>query len=192
MKIIAVGNSFYGDDGVGAAVLDRIRQYDVFPDAELIDVHTDALALLDHMARGEKNVVVDAAQMGLEPGTAVGFRPSEVRLKIKSDHLSMHGFGLAEAFDLAAQLDRMPADVLKRRSSQMAEKTILVIDDDIDLVEIIRVTLENQGFKVIDAQTGERGLAMAKEQNPDLILLDVMMGKVDEGSTRPETRIFSR
>ena len=63
----------------------------------------------------------------------------------------------------------------------MAETTILIIDDDIDLVEIIRVTLENQGFKVIDAQTGERGLAMAKEQNPDLILLDVMMGKVDEG-----------
>jgi CheY-like chemotaxis protein len=63
----------------------------------------------------------------------------------------------------------------------MAEKTILVIDDDIDLVEIIRVTLESQGFKVIDAQTGERGLAMAKEQIPDLILLDVMMGKVDEG-----------
>ena len=63
----------------------------------------------------------------------------------------------------------------------MAEKTILVIDDDIDLVEIIRVTLENQGFRVIDAQTGERGLAMAKEQDPDLILLDVMMGKVDEG-----------
>ena len=63
----------------------------------------------------------------------------------------------------------------------MAEKTILVIDDDIDLVEIIRVTLENQGFRVIDAQTGERGLALAKEQDPDLILLDVMMGKVDEG-----------
>ena len=63
----------------------------------------------------------------------------------------------------------------------MAEKTILVIDDDIDLVEIIRVTLENQGFKVIDAQTGERGLALAIDQNPDLILLDVMMGKVDEG-----------
>jgi len=63
----------------------------------------------------------------------------------------------------------------------MAENTILVIDDDIDLVEIIRVTLENLGYRVIDAQTGERGLTMAKEQNPDLILLDVMMGKVDEG-----------
>ena len=63
----------------------------------------------------------------------------------------------------------------------MAENTILVIDDDIDLVEIIRVTLENQGYRVIDAQTGERGLAMAQEQDPDLILLDVMMGRVDEG-----------
>ena len=112
MKIIAVGNSFYGDDGVGAAVLERIRQDDLFPGAELIDIHTDALALLDHLERDELNVVVDAAEMGLEPGTAVGFRPSEVRLKVKSDHLSMHGFGLAEAFDLAAQLDRMPREVL--------------------------------------------------------------------------------
>jgi len=112
VKIIAVGNSFYGDDGVGAAVLEKIRQDGLFPGAELIDVHTDALALLDHLAPGEMNVVVDAAQMGLEPGVAVGFRPREVRLKIKSDHLSMHGFGLAEAFELAGQLGKMPEDVL--------------------------------------------------------------------------------
>ena len=63
----------------------------------------------------------------------------------------------------------------------MTNKTILVIDDDIDLVEIIRVTLENEGYKVIDAQSGDRGKAMARENDPDLILLDVMMGKVDEG-----------
>ena len=63
----------------------------------------------------------------------------------------------------------------------MSAKTILVIDDDIDLVEIIRVTLEREGFEVIDAQSGERGLAMAQEKRPDLILLDVMMSQVDEG-----------
>lgn len=63
----------------------------------------------------------------------------------------------------------------------MAEKTILVIDDDIDLVEIIRVTLESQGYRVIDAQNGERGLELARSASPDLILLDVMMGTVDEG-----------
>lgn len=63
----------------------------------------------------------------------------------------------------------------------MSKKTILVIDDDIDLVEIIRVTLESEGYEVIDAQSGDRGRAMALENKPDLILLDVMMGKVDEG-----------
>lgn len=63
----------------------------------------------------------------------------------------------------------------------MSAKTILVIDDDIDLVEIIRVTLEREGFDVIDAQSGERGLAVALEKRPDLILLDVMMSQVDEG-----------
>ena len=51
----------------------------------------------------------------------------------------------------------------------MAEKTILVIDDDIDLVEIIRVTLENEGFRVIDAQNGERGSGHGQraESRPD-------------------------
>lgn len=63
----------------------------------------------------------------------------------------------------------------------MTARKILVIDDDIDLVEIIRVTLENEGYKVIDAQNGERGLARAREEQPDLLLLDVMMGAVDEG-----------
>ncbi len=63
----------------------------------------------------------------------------------------------------------------------MNTKTILVIDDDIDLVEIIRVTLENEGFQVLDAQSGERGLVVAQEKTPNLILLDVMMGQVDEG-----------
>jgi CheY-like chemotaxis protein len=63
----------------------------------------------------------------------------------------------------------------------MSERTVLVIDDDIDLVEIIRVTLEREKLRVIDAQNGERGFALAREQQPDLILLDIMMGAVDEG-----------
>jgi DNA-binding response OmpR family regulator len=63
----------------------------------------------------------------------------------------------------------------------MPQNTILIIDDDIDLVEIMRVTLENAGYRVIDAQSGEQGLATARQENPDLIVLDVMMGSIDEG-----------
>ncbi len=112
MRIMAVGNSFYGDDGVGAAVLDRIREAGVFPGAELFDAHTDALSLLDHLSDGELNVIIDAADMGLAPGDVAWFSPAEVDLKIRSDHLSMHGFGLAETFAMAASLGRMPRRTL--------------------------------------------------------------------------------
>jgi DNA-binding response OmpR family regulator len=60
-------------------------------------------------------------------------------------------------------------------------KKILIIDDDIDLVEAMRLTLESAGFEVIDAQEGEKGIDKARDEKPDLVLLDVMMGTQDEG-----------
>jgi len=58
---------------------------------------------------------------------------------------------------------------------------ILIIDDDVDLVEVIRLTLESHGLQVIDAQDGATGLEMIKKEKPDLIILDVMMETVYEG-----------
>lgn len=112
MKIMAVGNSFYGDDGVGVAVLEQIRKADLFPGAELFDAHTDALSLLDHMEINEQTVIIDAAEMGLPPGEVAWFHPEDVKLKIQSDHLSMHGFGLAETFTMAEHLGKMPKNTL--------------------------------------------------------------------------------
>ncbi len=63
----------------------------------------------------------------------------------------------------------------------MAKKKILVVDDDIDLVEAMRLTLESAGFEVIDAQEGEKGFELMKSEKPDLLILDVMMGTQDEG-----------
>jgi CheY-like chemotaxis protein len=63
----------------------------------------------------------------------------------------------------------------------MATKKILIIDDDIDLVEAMRLTLENVGFEVIDAQDGKKGIEKISSDSPDLVILDVMMGTQDEG-----------
>ena len=60
-------------------------------------------------------------------------------------------------------------------------KKILIIEDDIDLVEALRITLENSGFEVIDAQDGQRGYEMTLSEKPDLVILDVMMATQDEG-----------
>ena len=63
----------------------------------------------------------------------------------------------------------------------MANEKILVIDDDPDLVEVIRLTLEASGYEVFSAASGAEGLEKVKEVDPDLIVLDVMMDYTTEG-----------
>lgn len=63
----------------------------------------------------------------------------------------------------------------------MEKRKILVIDDDIDLVELIKITLEANNYEVHSASNGTEGLRMVKEVNPDLIILDVMMDTLTEG-----------
>jgi CheY-like chemotaxis protein len=63
----------------------------------------------------------------------------------------------------------------------MANEKILVIDDDPDLVEVMRLTLEANGYQVYSAASGADGLEKVKEIHPDLIILDVMMDYTTEG-----------
>jgi DNA-binding response OmpR family regulator len=56
---------------------------------------------------------------------------------------------------------------------------ILVVDDEAQLVSVVQMRLEANGYDVITAGDGEEGLKKAKAENPDLIMLDVMMPKMD-------------
>ena len=56
---------------------------------------------------------------------------------------------------------------------------ILVIDDDKAINELIKINLELQGYKVVQAYNGTEGFALAKQEIPELIVLDVMMPEVD-------------
>ena len=59
------------------------------------------------------------------------------------------------------------------------EKKILVVDDEELTTELAKTFLEKYGFNVIIASTGESGLELAESENPDLILLDVMLPIMD-------------
>jgi len=59
------------------------------------------------------------------------------------------------------------------------EKTILVIDDVEENVDIIILQLSKLGYKVISAYDGEQGLQSARTNRPDLILSDIMLPKMD-------------
>lgn len=58
---------------------------------------------------------------------------------------------------------------------------ILIIDDDVDLVEVLRLMLEKNGYVVFDAQNGNRGYQLLEKEHPNLVILDVMMTTWDEG-----------
>lgn len=61
----------------------------------------------------------------------------------------------------------------------MADKqTILVVDDEQDLLDLIEYNLKKEGFDVLKAEDGEEGIRMARKHAPNLILLDIMMPKM--------------
>ena len=57
--------------------------------------------------------------------------------------------------------------------------TILIIEDEKNIVDIIKFNLTREGYKVLEAYDGLAGLDMVKQHNPDLVLLDVMLPKLD-------------
>jgi DNA-binding response OmpR family regulator len=56
-------------------------------------------------------------------------------------------------------------------------KRILLVDDDAEIVESLRLALESNGYTVLIARDGNQGLALSERENPDLVILDMMMPK---------------
>ena len=63
----------------------------------------------------------------------------------------------------------------------MAQARVLIMDDDPDISEVMRVVLENEGYLVDSALNGDEGMERIKAARPDLIILDVMMNTLSEG-----------
>ncbi|WP_164103460.1 response regulator transcription factor [Candidatus Laterigemmans baculatus] len=62
-------------------------------------------------------------------------------------------------------------------SSASAGPKVLLVDDDFEIVDSIRYALEGEGYEVIVARDGNQGVALAERENPDLMILDMMMPK---------------
>ena len=58
-------------------------------------------------------------------------------------------------------------------------KKILIADDRSEVVELVKVTLEGEGYRTIDASDGREALEKIRKEKPDLVLLDIVMPKMD-------------
>jgi hydrogenase maturation protease len=103
-----VGNPLYADDGAGLAVIDALKINPLFEKATFFDAHTDALSLIDKFNKNGLNIIIDAARMGKPPGHVEVIQKENVKLVIQWDHLSLHGFGLAETITLAEKIEMLP------------------------------------------------------------------------------------
>jgi DNA-binding response OmpR family regulator len=61
----------------------------------------------------------------------------------------------------------------------MKKGKVLVVDDEVNITQILEFSIGAEGFEVITAQNGEEAVEKARREQPDLIILDVMMPKID-------------
>lgn len=106
--ILGLGNPLRGDDGIGPAVIEALRQVELPPEVELMDGGTAGLGLLTAISGRQHLLVVDAAEMGRPPGTVVVFRPEAVSLEKAASALSPHQLGFAEVLEVAGRLALAP------------------------------------------------------------------------------------
>ncbi|OGZ62320.1 MAG: hypothetical protein A2639_00735 [Candidatus Staskawiczbacteria bacterium RIFCSPHIGHO2_01_FULL_34_27] len=59
------------------------------------------------------------------------------------------------------------------------KKKILIVEDSKDFLWFLRQSFDNQGFDVFYAEDGEKGLEEAKKENPDLVLIDIQLPKIN-------------
>jgi len=63
--------------------------------------------------------------------------------------------------------------------TEIIKKKILIVDDEPDIVETLKFLVESDGFSCITALDGEDALKKAREENPDIMILDVMLPKIN-------------
>jgi DNA-binding response OmpR family regulator len=69
----------------------------------------------------------------------------------------------------------MAEDKTEKKST--SAKRVLIVDDDNEIVESVKFALEQRGYQVLVARDGNQGLSMAEREDPDLVILDMMMPK---------------
>ncbi len=104
--ILGLGNPLRGDDGVGSRAVEELTRHGLPEGVTALDGGSAGLDLLRILEGWDRVVVVDAADVGREPGEFVRFTPDQVRLAAAVDHFSLHHAGLSEVLALARALDQ--------------------------------------------------------------------------------------
>ncbi len=109
--VLALGNPLRGDDGAGAAVVAALRERGVPDGITLVDGGTPGLETALLLQGYRRAIIVDAAEMGREPGAWMRFEREALISGDLAQMGTLHAAGLAEALALAGALDILPGEI---------------------------------------------------------------------------------
>ena len=146
LAIIGLGNPLRGDDGIGPRVVEELTRRGLPEGVMALDMGNAGLDLLQVLEGWERVVIVDAADVGREPGQFVRFTPAQARLTEAADRFSLHHAGLGEVLALADALGLVlpemvifgvqPAEVGWKEGLSPAVEAMLPVLTDAVLTEI--------------------------------------------------------
>ncbi len=111
--VIGLGNVLLSDEGIGIHLVRRLSsRQDEFTSIEFIDAGTAGMSLLHLIANRKKAVIIDCAQMGVEPGAIRRFTADEVQDVRKLSHYSLHEADILQVINLSKQLGECPNEVV--------------------------------------------------------------------------------
>jgi hydrogenase maturation protease len=99
--VLGLGNPLRGDDGIGPRVIEVLNRRGLPEGVTALDAGTGGLDLLQVLEGWERAIIIDAADVGREPGQFARFTSDEARFVGSEDATSLHNAGLAEVLALA-------------------------------------------------------------------------------------------
>ena len=103
--ILGLGNLLQCDDGVGCRVAQALEQRALPADVDILDAGTPGVGLLNLMQDRQRVIIIDAAEMGLQPGEFRRFGAEDVQLTGAKERISLHRTGIVDTLALAQQLN---------------------------------------------------------------------------------------
>ena len=110
--VLGLGNPLRGDDAIGPRVVEELTRRGLPEGVTALDGGAGGLDLLQVLEGWKRVVVIDAADVGREPGQFVRFTPDQVRLAQAADRFSLHHAGLSEVLALADALGRALPEIV--------------------------------------------------------------------------------
>lgn len=146
--ILGVGNLLRKDEGVGVQVVQRLQKLRLPRGVQVVDGGTAGVGLLDLLEGYERVVIIDAADMGLEPGSVVKFRPEATMFKTPDFRLSLHSIDVNSVLELARLLSKSLPEIaiIGVQPKDTGWGTDLSIEVLAEMHHIVDLVLEEIGY----------------------------------------------